>query len=226
MNLLQNIFVINLDSRPDRFDHIYSEFHKIGKVFERFSAIPHHDGAIGCTSSHIRCLELAIERGYDYVVICEDDITFTNPNAFLKSLSRFENLPPDEWDVLLLGGVVYSQTGNSYEMVKSFYARVYESQTTTGYVVQKHYMPVLLENFRSGLNQFLETGNRWTYAIDSYWKQLQRRDLWFFLTPPTIIQYANWSNIENTDTNYCVGMLRLQNLEIKIEDFSDKEDEG
>jgi hypothetical protein len=116
-----------------------------------------------------------------------------------------------------LGGVVYSDKGDSYEQIKPFYARVYESQTTTGYIVPRHYIPTLLENFQYGLQQFLETGNRWTYAIDSHWKQLQRRDLWFFLTPPTIIQYENWSNIENSTTNYSLGMLRLQNIEVKIE---------
>jgi GR25 family glycosyltransferase involved in LPS biosynthesis len=211
---LKHTFIINLDSRTDRFDHVSSEFDKIGHGFERFSAITHCDGAIGCTASHIKCLELAIERNYDYVTICEDDITFTNPGLFLKSLRKFEDSPPEKWDILLLGGVVYSDKGNSYEQIESYYARVFESQTTTGYVVPRHYMPVLLENFKSGLKNFLETGNRWTYAIDSHWKQLQRRDLWFFLTPPTIIQYANWSNIENSFTNYGVGMLRLQNVEV------------
>jgi hypothetical protein len=214
MKLLKNTFVINLDSRTDRFDHVSSEFDKIGKGFERFSAIPHCDGAIGCTASHVKCLELAIERGYDYVAICEDDITFTKPEVFLKSLHRFESSPPKQWDMLLLGGVVYSDKGDSYEMITPFYARVYESQTTTGYIVPRHYMPVLLDNFKSGLTSFLQTGNRFTYAIDSHWKQLQRRDLWFFLTPPTIIQYANWSNIENSHTNYGVGMLRLQNVDV------------
>lgn len=226
MNLLKNVFVINLESRSDRFDHVSSEFDKIGRGFERFSAVCHIDGAIGCTSSHIKCLEIAIKCGYEYVAICEDDITFTDPNIFLKSLNKFEKSPPDNWDILLLGGVVYSHKGDSYEMVKPFYARVYESQTTTGYIVPRHYMSTLLENFRSGLNKFLETGNRWTYAIDSHWKQLQRRDLWFFLTPPTVIQYANWSNIENSHTNYGVGMLRLQNEEMRPVGFKIEEDNG
>jgi len=225
MDLLKNIFVINLDSRIDRFDHVSSEFDKIGKGFERFPAILHYDGAIGCSASHVKCLEMAIKREYDCVAICEDDITFTSPDVFLKSLNKFENSPPKQWDMLLLGGVVYSDKGDSYETITPFYARVYESQTTTGYIVPRHYMPVLLENFRSGLTKFMETGNRFTYAIDSHWKQLQRRDLWFFLTPPTIIQYANWSNIENSHTNYGIGMLRLQNIDVKIEYDTEKDKE-
>ena len=219
MNLLKHAFVINLDKRSDRFDHVTAEFDKIGFGFERFSAILNQDGAIGCSMSHIRCLELAIERNYDFIAICEDDITFTRPNVFLSSLIQFEKSPPENWDVLLLGGVVYSASGHSYEQIEKFYARVYESQTTTGYIVSRKYMPVLLNNFKEGLRKFIETGDRFKYAIDSNWKQLQRRDSWFFLTPPTITQYVNWSDIESSDTNYGKGMLRLQNEEVNIDEF-------
>jgi GR25 family glycosyltransferase involved in LPS biosynthesis len=218
MNLLKNVFVINLDSRTDRWEHALCEFDKLGCTVERLSAIPHYDGAIGCTMSHIKCLELALERGYEYVTICEDDITFTKPNTFLDSLRKFENSPPKQWDILLLGGVVYSDDGHSYDIIEKFYARVYYCQTTTGYIVSRHYMPTLLDNFRSGLKQYFETGNRGSSAIDCYWKQLQCRDLWYFLTPPTVIQYGNWSNIENSHTDYGIGMLRLQNVDVKIED--------
>ena len=216
-DLLKHIFLINLDSRPDRLEHAVSEFDCIDASFERFSAISHTDGAFGCSSSHIKCLELAIERDYEYVCICEDDITFTRPDVFLSSLKQFSESPPSEWDVLMIGGVVYSDSGNSYQAIESFYARVFEAQTTTGYIVPRRYMPTLLQNFKNGLAGFLETGNRWTYSIDSYWKSLQRDDQWFFLTPPTVIQYANWSNIESAHTDYGRGMLCLQNIPIKID---------
>jgi glycosyl transferase family 25 len=217
MDLLRHIFVINLDSRPDRLEHALSEFEIIDVSFERFPAIVNSDGAVGCSMSHIRCLELAIERDYDYVFICEDDITFTRPEVFLSSLKQFQESQPESWDVLMIGGVVYSDKGDSYQSVENFYARVYEAQTTTGYIIPRYYMSTLLKNFKDGLSGFVETGNRWTYSIDSYWKALQCRDLWFFLTPPTVIQYANWSNIEGAHTDYGRGMLCLQNVPVKIE---------
>jgi hypothetical protein len=114
----------------------------------------------------------------------------------------------------MIGGVVYSDKGDSYQSIEPFYARVFEAQTTTGYIVPRHYIPSLLKNFKDGLAGFLETGNRWVYSIDSYWKSLQRQDAWFFLTPPTVIQYANWSNIEGAHTDYGRGMLRLQNVPV------------
>ena len=81
---------INLDHRTDRKDHLLLEMGKIGSVNpERFSAIKMAMGNIGCTLSHIRCIELAKARDWPYVFICEDDITFTDPLVFLTSLERF-----------------------------------------------------------------------------------------------------------------------------------------
>ena len=76
MELLQNNFVINLESRLDRLVHVEAEFRKIDLKCNRFNAIKMKNGAVGCTLSHIKCLELAIQNNYDQVFICEDDITF------------------------------------------------------------------------------------------------------------------------------------------------------
>jgi glycosyl transferase family 25 len=220
MDLLEHIFVINLNERRDRLHHVSQEFLKIGKSFERIEAIKHINGAMGAQASHIKALELAIERGYEQILICEDDITFTRPEVFLKSMDLFHENHPERWDMLLIAGVIYSSQGESYKTIEAHYCRLYEAQTCTGYIVQKHYYPILLENFKEGQRGYLEVGTRWDYAIDAYWKRLQRRDEWYFLTPPTIIQYANWSNIENHHADYERGMLCLQDIPVEIEDVS------
>jgi hypothetical protein len=40
------------------------------------------------------------------------------------------------------------------------------------------------------------------YGIDKYWLLLQSIDLWFIITPLTVIQYDNYSDIEGKITNY------------------------
>ena len=50
---------------------------KINLIGERFPAIELKNGRLGCSMSHLRCIEMAKERGWDHVFICEDDITFT-----------------------------------------------------------------------------------------------------------------------------------------------------
>jgi hypothetical protein len=100
------VFVINLDNRPDRWAVIQSEFKDWN--IERVSAIEYSPGWKGCTLTHIKCLELAKERNYDWVVIVEDDCALT-PDA----LNIFKNLLPtlwdrrSEWDVCMGGVALY-----------------------------------------------------------------------------------------------------------------------
>ena len=75
------ILYINLKSRTDRNKEIINELNKYNLKGERVEAINEDDGYIGCALSHIKCLDLAIERNYEEVIILEDDFIFLqNPN--------------------------------------------------------------------------------------------------------------------------------------------------
>ena len=80
MNLFENTLFINLDHRQDRLAPAPDAFTHMNINAERVDAIKKDVGAIGCTMSHIKCLEIAKKRDYDYVFICEDDIHFKNPD--------------------------------------------------------------------------------------------------------------------------------------------------
>jgi hypothetical protein len=98
------MFAINLDDRPDRWAQLQAEL-KGWPPIERVSAVKHSPGWVGCTLSHIQCLELAKERNYEWVLILEDDCMM-RPNA----LQNFKGLLPflwnnrNKWDVFM-GGV-------------------------------------------------------------------------------------------------------------------------
>lgn len=105
MELFKHALYINLESRPDRCEHVERELKKMNINAERMNAIKMAEGAIGCTLSHIRCLELAKERQYPHVFIIEDDITFLQPELLLENLKKFEeNTQLQRWDVLIIGG--------------------------------------------------------------------------------------------------------------------------
>ena len=199
MDILQNTFYINLEHRTDRLEHVQNELKKIGIKGERFNAIKTKSGAIGCTLSHIKCLELAKERNYEEVFICEDDITFTNPKLFLENLQKFCDNDDIMWDVLIIGG-------NNVPPYKQYYdycARVFNCQTTTGYIVKQDFYDIIIKNFKEGLfNLMKNPENKREYAIDIYWKKLQMENFWYMITPPTITQYTNYSDIEERETNY------------------------
>jgi len=206
MELLENCLFINLDKRVDRLEHVTKQLEMMGINGERFKAVETKDGAIGCTMSHIKCLELAKARGYEQVFICEDDIEFTNKEVFLKSLDKFYTEGP-VWDVCILGG----NNGPPYSVYSDYCVRVFNCQTTTGYIVKKHYYDVLIDNFRESVKNLIrEPENKKMYALDVYWKRLQQQNLWYFIVPITITQVESYSDIENRVTDYRWLMMDLE----------------
>jgi len=208
MELLKHTLFINLEHRKDRLEHVNSEFKKMEIDAERVNAIKMNTGAVGCTMSHIKCLELAKQRDYEYVFICEDDITFRNPELFKRNLQRFYENDDINWDLLIIGG----NNVPPFQQVTEYCARVFYCQTTTGYVVKKHYYDTLLKNFRESATGLMrEPNNPSTYALDMYWKRLQLQDFWYMITPPTVTQYESYSDIENRNVNYENNMLDMEN---------------
>jgi GR25 family glycosyltransferase involved in LPS biosynthesis len=206
MELLKNTFYINLESRTDRLEHIHRELDKMNIKGERFNAIKTKVGSIGCTLSHIKCLELALERDYDEVFICEDDITFLYPETFQQSLQTFYEDTELVWDVLIISG----NNVPPYEKRGEHCIRVSNCQTTTGYVVKKHYYKVLIQNFRESVQNLIrEPKNHKEYAVDMFWKRLQRKDKWYLITPITVVQYDSYSDIEQRNVDYRELMLDI-----------------
>lgn len=102
--LLEHLFFINLEHRTDRLNMVKQELSKLKpNIGTRFNAIKVANGAVGCTMSHIKCLEKARDKGLPHIFICEDDIKFMNPQLLMKNIQKFcENVK--DWDVLIIGG--------------------------------------------------------------------------------------------------------------------------
>jgi GR25 family glycosyltransferase involved in LPS biosynthesis len=199
MELFKHTLFINLEHRKDRLEHVTNEFEKMNIQAERVNAVRPKSGAVGCTMSHIKCLELAKSRGYEYVCICEDDISFTKPELFKEQLNKFYENKNIQWDILIIGG----NNVPPYQQIFDYSARVFNCQTTTGYIVKKHMYDILIKNFKEGVQQLAKNPeNKQMYAIDVYWKRLQMQYYWYMITPPTVTQYENYSDIENKNTNY------------------------
>ena len=94
MTQLENVFYINLDTRPDRKIEVEKQLAKLNWSFNRFEACkppdPNnpHGGRIGCTLSHLNLLKYAKQTNLPYVVVIEDDILFKNPSKFNSSLNK------------------------------------------------------------------------------------------------------------------------------------------
>lgn len=208
---IKNIFYINLDTRPDRKSRFEEEMKKLGLQANRFNAVKNKSGAIGCSISHLTLLKYARDNKLDHIVIMEDDITFLNPEVFINSLNNFLS-SEISFDVLLLAG----NNMAPYTKVNDYCVKIQKCQTTTGYLVKQHYYDNLIKNFEEGIhNLTLNLNNTNDYAIDQYWTKLQFVDNWFLLTPLTVTQRPDYSNIEKRITNYNMVMLDLDKIHLR-----------
>jgi glycosyl transferase family 25 len=206
---IQHVLFINLDSRIDRRIHFESQFSKIGLQPQRFRAIHNADGAIGCSMSHIACLELAIQNGWDHVLVCEDDSTIINPGQLVHQVNQFLKRFGDQWDMLLLAGNNFQP----FQQVAPECVRVSNCQTTTAYLVHRPYFERLLANFKEGLKHLIaEPADQYKYAIDQYWKHLQRADRWYLIVPITVVQRADYSDISQQHVDYSDIMTQVNKL--------------
>jgi GR25 family glycosyltransferase involved in LPS biosynthesis len=209
---VKHALYINLESRTDRRAHVEAQLASLKSngmpnlAAERFNAIKHAtSGAIGCSMSHMRCIQLAKARGWDHVLVCEDDVLFTNVPMFLTQLSKFMATVP-HWDVVLLAG----NNIPPYRVVNDACVQVGSCQTTTAYIVRAHYYDALIANYRAGAHKLMRNPtNKLEYAIDRHWFELQRRDRWFLITPLSVVQREDYSDIEQRVTNYEHLMLDL-----------------
>jgi GR25 family glycosyltransferase involved in LPS biosynthesis len=203
---IKHIFYINLAARTDRRQHIEAQLPLVGlTAFERFNAVKLPNGLVGCGMSHIKCLELAKERGYDHLLICEDDLLFLNPPLFQKQFNTFlQN--NHQWDVVLLAG----NNVPPYRRVDDTCVAITRCQTTTGYLIAGHYFDTLLHNLKEGIAKLMrEPLKHIDYALDKYWMRLQQKDKWFLITPLTVVQREDYSDIQLQRTNYAHLMTDL-----------------
>jgi glycosyl transferase family 25 len=199
---IDHVFYINLEYRTDRKSEIESELESYGILnYERFPAIKHDTiGGVGCGKSHIEVLKLAKKRGYNNVLIFEDDFQFVvSKEHFKERMQLIENDIVPFFDVFLLSHNIFQETNVSGQ---SELRRVIESQTASGYIVNAHYYDTLIEVFEDAMPKLEATNYHWIYCIDIVWKPLIVSGLWFRFEPTIGVQrlgsMSDCSNVPNT----------------------------
>jgi GR25 family glycosyltransferase involved in LPS biosynthesis len=194
-------YYINLKSRTDRKMHVEHQLDLIGirDNVKRFNAIHNVNGRIGCSLSHLKCVQMAKEQNLEFVLIIEDDISFLLPDEFVKNVNKFLSNSNNIWDVLLLAGNVLPPfTTNDEVSIK-----ITHCQTTTGYIVKRHYYDTLISNIKEGVEKLMKNPeHHYFFAIDKYWINLQKKHRWMLLIPLIVVQRPDYSDIEKRYTDY------------------------
>jgi len=191
---IDKIIYINLKKREDKQQFIVNELNTYGLNYERFEAIDYiQQGNVGCSLSHLAVLKIAKERGYKNILILEDDFKFKlSKEDFENTLKQFFD-SSIEYNVCMFYYDIDAEIVDIQNGVK----RILKSHGTVGYLVNQNYYDTLIQIIEESIPKLIETKQHWNYAIDTCWRHLQRKDLWYGFSP-TIGHYA-FFNSDCTD---------------------------
>lgn len=208
------VIYINLDSRKDRNEEILTEIRNIGiheSKIHRLSAVKRTWGALGCALSHEAVLDFIIERGWNKVLVLEDDAGFeindkirwsnglTDVNQFLES-SGVEDTD-SKWDVIFLGGFVRDEKGPAKTEFKSLW-RTRNTSCAHAYIIRGKYAPKLREETHSAIQMLMKRPSNYKqYFLDNAWVPMMAKDKWYILLPTLAFQRESYSDIEGKTAN-------------------------
>lgn len=210
---IDKFIYINLDHREDRrqiMNRLFKDGHIPLDKVERFSAIRHPVGIVGCAMGHIAILKKAKANGWKNVLIMEDDMEWA-PNLTENYEALKHLIQTSKCDVCMLAGLFID-----YE-----YPRVKTAFCTNAYIVNSHYYDMLLNNFETGLrnklnvqvpyaplrsrsdtekirNKLIDSRNQ--FNVDTYWFLLQERDIWLGIQ--MCRQLNTYSDIYKSDVKH------------------------
>ena len=198
--MIGKVYFINLNHRLDRKEHI-ERLLKNSNMFdkaERISALyninlPH----AGCVLSHIMALERFIGSNEEYCLILEDDFTCNNIETLKDDINKLfiDNV---DFDIIQLSGNHMQLEECEYNYLK----RVIDSQTTSGYIINRRFTIKLLNNFKESYRLISEFGRVHEYCLDIFWKKLQPISKWYCFYPPIGYQMDSYSDIEKSNASY------------------------
>ena len=191
-----NIYIINLEHRTDRWQHCKQQMAKHGFTAEKFKAIGATElisGWQACTLSHIAVLEDAKQRGFDRVLVLEDDFVFCDDFNKEFALCIYEKC-----DILYFG-IGHKQEPLFLSKVKQYSSYPEFRQVVEGYTSHA----VAYSNVQE-LEPFLNECKRLETVIDVYlyqWFQRDKQTAYCFY-PNLAWQLGGFSDIEQRDMYY------------------------
>ena len=205
MDLIEKYhFYINLKKRTGKNENTIEQLKRLGiKSPNRFEAITHEIGIVGCVKSHIKCIEIAKERGYPFICIFEDDVVFRNIKTCRNMINKYID---SDYDVLYIGCRVLN---NKYEFITHELININSAWCNHAYIVKSHYYDTILKNFYDGMALKIEAGKEAhtkrrseEYNIDVYCNSLQKVDKWYTFYPHFASQKNGYSDNFNVEINY------------------------
>lgn len=203
---IDKIFIINLDYRTDRKEHIINEMNKHNITnYEFYTAIKpkiedvykwnlnycnnHIDnykiGQFGCLTSHIEILKIALARNYNTILILEDDVLFKDD---YNKIFEYSNQINNNYDILYLSGSHINPFTNITTNIK----KCTQTYTTHSYLIKKNIINYILDNINNCITE-----------VDVFYaNHLQPKFNCYVTYPHITTQIPSFSDIQNKNVTY------------------------
>ena len=232
-NLVDAVLLINLDHREDRWEKFQTaaagiipsgKLHRIsavlGKALPGYGIRPWFRGRkrdltwaarAGCTLSHRRALAMARERGWQTVLILEDDVAMDGAfSSLLESIALTLKRNENGWQICYLGFTDPAAPCRIVDRIGADHGlfEISGCLTTHAYLIKPKLRDWILD-------QLPEEKLIWPWlarhrAIDRWYKKvLSRRFPVTCISPAVIDQEAGFSDIAQRETGHFVGYSHL-----------------
>jgi GR25 family glycosyltransferase involved in LPS biosynthesis len=218
---IDRIFIINLKHREDRRENVVNELKKAKlENYEIFDAVQPKTieeinnwnpnfvnekpdwlrsdflkfrlGSLGCLLSHVEIMKTSLERGYEQILILEDDAEFRlgKHDSFNEVLESFESQLNDiKFDMFYFGGT--HEQDKLWRVSENIF-QTKGTGTTGAYIINSRGMKLILRLIKG-----------YSDAIDVFYKKSAQQILkCYTIMPALIIQKDSYSDIVQTDVKY------------------------
>lgn len=159
MDRIPKIFVINLPHRTDRLESIKKELDRMGcldklEVVEGVVIDVGALGTAGVAEARARCIDLAIERGYEMIMILEDDCKFlVDKEKFYAEIETFLNTAPPDWTGLWFGSFwkLFYPSNSNWGVVEGGICQ------DTATLIHSRFYNQLVQGYRYCRDKYIET---------------------------------------------------------------------
>lgn len=193
------ICYINIDDRTDRQIRFEKHMNDYNLFFERYSAIKHDFGPIGCAKSHLNVLKNAKENNYENIIIMEDDFAFNIPPKVLDEKLKLifdNNLDFDVFHLSFRWRLCEDISEYSYLKKLTF------CHYCSCYIVNNKCYDEIIDCWEKALILLKTTKKSSLYSCDISYTHLLRKKKWYCFNEPLGMQLSGYSNIENRYINH------------------------
>jgi GR25 family glycosyltransferase involved in LPS biosynthesis len=143
-------------------------------------------GAFGCLMSHLGIIKIAKERGYENILVFEDDIALSKD--FVELFSKKINDLPEDWWLIYLGGSGHTLDAEAKVTTKitDHISKTVGTSTTSSYAIHSRAFDKVIND-----NRYKQC------AIDQFYKIIQNQLPCYVMRPNIAWQRAGYTDISN-----------------------------